>query len=97
MVSRGRHAVLLLDQAGLHLSAALTVPPTITLLRLPPKCPKLNVMENVWQFMCDNLLSNRVFATYDDIVVHCCEAWNKLIDQPWRVISIGMRDWVHPY
>ena len=97
MVSPGRHAVLLLDQAAWHLSAALTVPPNITLLPLPPKCPELNVMENVWQFMRDNWLSNRVFATYDDIVVHCCEAWNKLIDQPWRIISIGMRDWAHGY
>ena len=92
MVSPGRHAVLLLDQAAWHLSAALTVPPNITLLPLPPKCPELNVMENVWQFMRDNWLSNRVFATYDDIVAHCCEAWNKLTDQPWHIISIGMRD-----
>ena len=97
MVSPGRHAVLLLDQAAWHLSAALTVPPNITLLPLPPKCPELNVMENVWQFMRDNWLSNRVFATYDDIVAHCCEAWNKLIDQPWHIISIGMRDWAHRY
>lgn len=96
-VSPGRHAVLLLDQAGWHLSAALTVPPNITLLPLPPKCPELNVMENVWQFMRDNWLSNRIFAAYDDIVAHCCEAWNKLIDQPWRIISIGMRDWAHRY
>jgi len=97
MVSPGRHAVLLLDQAGWHLSAALTVPSNITLLPLPPKCPELNVMENVWQFMRDNWLSNRVFDTYDEIVAHCCEAWNKLIDQPWRIISIGMRDWAHRY
>ncbi len=73
------------------------MPPNITLLPLPPKCPELNVMENVWQFMRDNWLSNRVFATYDDIVAHCCEAWNKLIDQPWRIISIGIRDWAHQY
>ena len=67
------------------------------LLPLSSKCPELNVMENVWQFMRDNWLSNRIFAAYDDIVAHCCEAWNKLIDQPWRIISIGMRDWAHRY
>jgi hypothetical protein len=27
-------------------------------------------MENVWQFMRGNWLSNRVFTTYDDIVAH---------------------------
>jgi hypothetical protein len=23
-------------------------------------------------------LSNRVFTSYDDLVDHCCDAWNKL-------------------
>ena len=34
-------------------------------------------MENVWQFMRANWLSNRIFKSYDDLVDHCCEAWNK--------------------
>lgn len=94
-VEPGRHAVLLLDQAGWHLSDTVEVPPNITLLPLPPKCPELNVMENVWQFMRDNWLSNRVFQSYDHIVDHCCRAWNRLVDQPWRIMSIGLRDWAH--
>ena len=51
MVSPGKHAVLLLDQAGWHLSGEAKVPANITLLPLPPKCPELSVMENIWQFM----------------------------------------------
>src|SRR4051812_16261355 len=47
-------------------------------------CPELNPAENVWQFMRDNWLSNRVFASYTDLVDHCCEAWNKLISGPGR-------------
>jgi transposase len=97
MVSPGKHAVLLLDQAGWHLSGEVTVPDNITLLPLPPKCPELNVMENVWQFIRDNRLSNRVFRDYDDIVAHCCHAWNRLIDQPWRIMSIGLREWMHGF
>lgn len=97
MVSPGRHAVLMLDQAGWHLSAALTVPPNITLLPLPAKCPELNVMENVWQFMRDNWLSNRVFATYDDIVVQYQGAWNRLMDHSWHVVSILIRYRFHQY
>jgi hypothetical protein len=42
MVAPGRHAVLLLDQAGWHLSGMVEVPPNITLLPLPPKCPELS-------------------------------------------------------
>jgi hypothetical protein len=45
--------------------------------------------------MRDNWLSNRVFKSYDDILDHCCFAWNKLIDMPWKIMSIGTRDWVY--
>ena len=54
-VAPGAHAVLILDQAGWHLSAGLVVPGNITLLPPPPKCPELNPVENVWQFMRDKL------------------------------------------
>jgi transposase len=94
-VTPGRHAVLLLDQAGWHMSPRLKVPDNITLMTLPPKCPELNPADNVWQFMRNNWLSNRIFKSYEDILDHCCFAWNKLIDQPWRIRSIGLRDWAH--
>ena len=32
--------------------------------------------------------------SFDDIVDHCCYAWNTLIDQPWKIMSIARRDWV---
>ena len=48
------------------------VPDNITLMPLPPKCPELNPVENIWQFMRDNWLSNRIFKSYDDILDHCC-------------------------
>jgi len=96
-VEPGAHAVLLMDQAGWHLSHQLVVPPNITLMPLPPKCPELNPVENVWQYMRDNWLSNRVFLSLEDIVGHCCKAWNKLTDQPWRIMSIGLRDWAYRF
>jgi DDE superfamily endonuclease len=94
-VAPGAHAVPLLDQAGWHVSDRLVVPPNLPLIPLPPKCPELNPTENIWQFMRENWLSNRIFRSYDDIVTHCCEAWNRLVAQPWSIISIGLRDWAH--
>src|SRR5262245_4859886 len=38
-------------------STRLVVPANITIIALPPKCPELNPVENVWQFMRDNWLS----------------------------------------
>lgn len=97
-VTPGNHAVVLLDGAGWHQTGdKLTVPDNISLLKLPAYSPELNPVENIWQFMRDNWLSNRVFKSYDDLVDHCCEAWNKLVDQPWRIMSIGLRQWAHGF
>ena len=94
-VAPGAHAVLLMDQAGWHTSDRLLVPVNITILLLPPRSPELNPVENIWQFMRDNRLSNRVFASAANIVDHCCYAWNQLVSQPWKIMSIGMRAWAH--
>ncbi len=96
-VAPGAHAVLVLDQAGWHLSHRLVVPPNITLVALPPKCPELNPVENIWQFMRENWLSNRIFTSYDDLLDHCCAAWRKLTDQPWHIMAIGLRHWAHGF
>jgi len=47
----------------------LDVPGNISIIALPAKCPELNPVENIWQFM------------------------RKLIDQPWRIMTIGHRKW----
>lgn len=41
--------------------------------------------------MRDHWLSNRVFNSYEDIVDHCRDAWNKLVEQSWRIMSTGLR------
>ena len=92
-VTPGTHAVLILDQAGWHGAKDLKAPKNISLLPLPPRAPELNPQENIWQFMRANWLSNRIFKSFDEIVDHCCYAWNTLIDQPWKIMSIARRDW----
>ncbi len=78
-ITPGAHAILLLDQAGWHGAKALKVPSNISLLQFPPRAPELNSQENIWQFMRQNWLSNRVFKSFDNITDHCCYAWNTLI------------------
>ncbi len=60
----------------------LKVPDNITLLPLPPKRPEINPTENIWQYMPENWLSNRIFRSYKGIVDHCCQAWNTLASRP---------------
>lgn len=72
--------------AGTALTKELRIPTNISLLPLPPRSPQLNSQENIWQFMRQNWLSNRTFKSFDDIVDHCCYAWNTLIGQPWKIM-----------
>ncbi len=64
-VARGAHAVLLLDRAGWHTTAKLKVPKNITPVLLPSRAPELNPVENAWQYLRANWLSNRVFDGHD--------------------------------
>ncbi len=94
-VAKGAHAVVLLDRAGWHTTDRLKMPKNITLILLPSRSPELNPVENVWQYLRANWLSNRVFETYDDIVDAACEAWNRLIALPAVIKSVGSRNWAH--
>ena len=67
-IAPGRQAARLLNQGGWHVSAKLRVPANITIMPLPPKCSELNPQENIWRFMRDNWLSNRVCRSRDAIV-----------------------------
>ena len=93
-VAEGHHAVLVLDGAGWHQPGdKLKVPDNISLLHLPPYCPELNPVENIWQFLRQNFLSHRVFESYRSIVDACCDAWIALTNAPERIRSIATRPW----
>jgi transposase len=95
LVAEGAHAVIMMDQAGWHTTAKLDIPDNLSLIPIPAKCPELNPVENVWQYMRENWLSNLVFQSGEEIVDQCCDAWNKLIAETGRINSIGYREWAH--
>ena len=93
-VAEGAHALVVLDGAGWHQTGGrLHVPDNISLLHLPPYSPELNPIENVWEYLRANKLSNSVFDDYTAIVDRCCVAWNWLMDAPDRIRSIATRSW----
>ena len=100
-VAPGAHAVLVLDGAGWHGAKALVVPDNLSVLTLPPPdqvrgrlySPKLNPVENVWQYLRANWLAISVLDSYDAIVDACCTAWNRFANDPNTVTSITTRSW----
>ena len=94
-VTSGSVAALLLDKAAWHTTGKLVVPANIVLVHLPPKSPELNPTENIWQYLRQTWLSNRVFESYEDICEACCDAWNNLTAEAGRIASIGRRVWAN--
>ena len=64
------HGVVLMDRAGWHTTGKLNTPKNITIILLPSRAPELNPVENIWQYIRSNWLSNRVFDDYEAILVN---------------------------
>ena len=62
-VAAKAHGVVLMDRAGWHSTDQLKVPllKNLTIILLPSRSPELNPVENIWQYLRQNWLSNRVF------------------------------------
>jgi hypothetical protein len=80
-----------------HGSATLAVSPNVTLRPLPPRCPQRSPVENIWQFMRANSLSNRIGKSSNDIVDHCCCDWSERVEQLQGIISRGLRNQAHEF
>ena len=90
-VAPGAHAILVLDGAGWHASAALKVPENLTLLPLPPHSPELNPVENVWAYLRQNWLSLQGWEDYPAIGEARCQVWTRFLAQPDIVRSVTAR------
>jgi hypothetical protein len=93
-VAPGAHALVLTDQAGWYVSKKLPVPGNITLIPLPPKSPELNPVENI--FSCATTGSRTGSSnptTTSSITV--VSPGTSLIEMPWKIMSIGIREWAY--
>lgn len=92
-VEDGFHAVIIIDRASWHTTEALNIPRNISLLPLPPYSPELNPMEQVWQKIKSDSLTNTTFKNYDDIVEKCAKAWNSFCDVDGNIKQLCSRSW----
>lgn len=68
------------------------MPDNITLLPLPPSAAEVQ-----WRTSgsSSETTGSAIFTSYDDIVDRCCDAWNRLNAQPWKIMSLGLHDWAY--
>ena len=80
------HVVLLMDQAGWHVSRRLAVPDRVTILLLPPYSPELNPIERLWAYLRSHYLSNRAYDDYQHLLDAGAEAWRELTPELLRSV-----------
>lgn len=79
-------AVVIMDQAGWHVSRKLLVPDNVWILLLPPYSPELNPIENLWHWIRSHDTSNRTFDGYDDLLDGVGCAWRRLTNKRLRSV-----------
>ena len=87
----GRHAVVLMDKAGYHLSKSLPKYKNLMTIFLPSYSLELNSAEQIWEWLRLHELSNRVFESYEELVESCCAAWSNLNAEVGRFSSLCHR------
>ena len=50
-------------------------------------------MEQVWQKIKGDNLTNTTFKNYDDIVDRCAKAWNSFCDNDGNIAQLCSRSW----
>ncbi|MDT0633310.1 IS630 family transposase [Rubrivirga sp. S365] len=93
--SREQAVLLVLDQAGWHMSAetlALEADGVLAFEHLPPYSPELMPAERLWE-LTDERLANRVFERLADLEAVLGETCVSLTDQPARIQSRTLYHW----
>ena len=93
IVSPGKHAVIVLDNAAWHKSKGIKLPPNISILPLPPYSPELNPVEQIWEQLRQQSLANRAFSDYKDIENACIDAWNAFTGVVGAIKQLCSRSW----
>jgi transposase len=86
--------VMVLDGAGWHTSHALSAPPNLYLLSLPPYAPELNPVEHLWDELREKYFHNRAFDSMRALEDQLEAALRALEADHSRVKSIVSWRWI---
>ena len=90
--SEGKLVILVLDNAGWHVSGDLVVPPGVELAFLPPYTPELQPAERLWP-LTNEAVANKHFATLKDLDAALSERCRTLADMPETIKAATHFGW----
>jgi hypothetical protein len=88
----GKLVILVLDNAGWHVSGDLVVPKGIGLMFLPPYTPELQPAEHLWP-LTNEALANKHFASLKDPDAALSERCRTLADMPETIKAAAHFGW----
>jgi len=88
------HVVMILDQAGWHTAANVSVPANITLFWLPAYSPELNPVEHLWDELREKWFSNQLFRTLKSVEEQLITGLRFLMRNPSAVKSQTLFSWM---
>jgi transposase len=88
------YVLMFLDGAACHKAGELSVPDNIRLEVIPPYCPQLNPVENLWEEIREKHFTNLAFDSMDAVEAQLIQALLYLEDHPTTVQSISSFSWI---
>jgi len=80
--------VMLVDQAGWHISNSLRVPENIRLIPQPAHSPELNPAEHVWEELREKNFTNKAFRSLKEVEEALCTGIMDITNNPERLRSL---------
>lgn len=87
-----KNILLVLDQAGWHISKDLIVPDGIHLVFLPSYTPELQPAERLWPLI-NEAIANQGYSDLDSLERRLVERCRELISQPEVIQSVTWYHW----
>jgi transposase len=87
-----KQVILVLDQAGWHISHQVVIPEGLHLVFLPPYSPELQPAEHLWE-LTDQAIANRHFQDLDELTEVQAERCRKLQELPELICNRTLFHW----
>ena len=91
----GEHCAICMDGAGWHKASELVVPPSVTLIFLPPYSPELNPVEHIWEHTRENDFKNHLCKSLHEVMDILERSLRHLSESPALVRSMTRFDWLN--
>lgn len=87
-----RRVVLVIDQAGWHISAGLRIPEGISLFELPPYTPELQPAERLWPLLNESI-ANDALDSLDALEARLSTRCVALLERPHVIKALARYHW----